>query len=88
MKATLDTDSSVRIVLSSAEALVLSEWFHRNESHDVRLDHLGIADDAERQVLWSMSACLESTLVDPFRSDYLDILETARASLRSDEDNA
>lgn len=88
MEATLDSDGTVRLALASAEALVLFEWLHRNEDQDVRLDHLGIADDAERQVLWTMSACLESTLVDPFRSDYLDVVERARASLRAVEGDA
>ena len=31
---------------------------------------------------------LESTLVDPFRSDYLDVVERARASLRAVEGDA
>jgi hypothetical protein len=88
MEATLDSDGTVRLALAAAEAQVMFEWLYRNEDQDLRLDHLGIVDDAERQVLWAMSACLETTLVDPFRSDYLDRVESARASLRAVEGDA
>ena len=70
--------------MSSNEALVLFEWVHRNENLDTRLDHVGVADEAERTVLWNLSASLETVLVAPFQADYLDALESARAALRPD----
>jgi hypothetical protein len=88
MEASLDSAGTLRLGLTFDEAFVLFEWLHRNEDRDIRLDHLGIVDDAERQVLWSLSACLESNLVDPFRSDYDERLESARASLRTVGDDA
>ena len=82
MEASLDSAGILRLGLTSDEALVVFEWLYRNEDSDIGLDHLGIVDDAERQVLWSLLACLESNLVDPFRSDYRERLESARAALR------
>ena len=87
MEASLDSAGTLRLELTPEEALVVFEWLQRNEERDTRLDHLGIVDDAERQLLWSLSACLESNLVDPLRSDYLDRLESARASLRATGDD-
>ena len=88
MEASLDSAGTLRLGLTSDEALVVFEWLHRNEERDIRLDHLGIVDDAERQVLWSLSVCLESNLVDPLRSDYHERLESARTSLRAVGDDA
>ena len=68
--------------MSQAEALVLFEWIHRKEDEDDRLDHLGLADAAERKVLWDISAALESLLAEPFRNDYAALLEAARADVR------
>lgn len=76
------------MAMTPAEALVVFEWLHGNEDQDTRLDHLGIVDDAERQVRWSLSACHESHLVDSLRSDYPGRLESARASLRAIGDDA
>lgn len=88
MEASLDSAGTLRLGLTSDEALVLFEWLHRNEAREIRVDHLGIVDDAERQVLWSLSACLESNLVDPLRSDYHEQLQSARTSLRAVGDDA
>ena len=88
VEAEVDADGTVRLALAPAEALVLFEWLHRGEDVSPQLDQLAIEDDAERQVLWSISACLESTLIDPFRPEYLDRLETARASLRAEDGDA
>ena len=88
MEASLDSAGTLRLAMTAEEALVVFEWLHRNEDQDTRLDHLGVVDDAERQVLWSLSACLESSLVDPLRSDYLERVESARASLRVVGDDA
>ena len=68
--------------MTSAEALVLFEWLHRHEAQNIRLDHLGIEDAAERAVLWHLSGALEKLLVEPFASNYTDLLAAARSEVR------
>ena len=85
MDASADQDV-VYLRMTSAEALVLFEWIHRHEDQDVGLDHLGLADLAERGVLWSISGALESLLVEPFQADYAEKLAAARAEVRPGAD--
>jgi hypothetical protein len=86
MEGSADSQGFVTLTLTAAESLVLFEWLHRNEDQDLQLDHLGIVDDAERQVLWSVSGCLESLLSEPFHADYAELLLSARQSLHSSEE--
>ena len=74
----------VTLRLTKAEALVLFEWLHRNEDRDKSktADHYDIVDPAERTALWNLSCDLESVLVEPLRSDYGELVESARAELR------
>lgn len=88
MEASLDSAGTLRLGLTSDEALVVFEWLYRNEDREIGLHNLDTVDDAERQVLRSLLACLESNLVDPFRSDYPERLESARAALRVAEGGA
>jgi hypothetical protein len=81
VEAVADSDD-VLVRMTHAEALVLFEWIHRKEDEDDRHDHLGLVDGAERAVLWSISGALESLLVEPFRQDYRDLVEAARAEVR------
>lgn len=70
--------------LSRSEALVLFEWIHRNEDLDLQLNHLGLADQAERVALWSLSAALEKVVPEVFQNDYADTLALARSRLKTD----
>jgi hypothetical protein len=68
----------VTLTLSRDEAVVLFEWLHRfNSEEEHRFE-----DQAEQRVLWNLEASLESTLVEPFKPEYSEILATARSRLR------
>ena len=68
----------VQIDLTGDEALVLFEWVSRfNKREDVEFE-----DQAEQRVLWDVEASLEAALVEPFRSEYVQLLAAARARVR------
>lgn len=77
------TEANIEVVLTKAEALVLFELLARYK--DSR--ELDIIDSSEETVLWKILGVLESKLAEPFAQNYLEILETARSSLRFDEEN-
>lgn len=68
----------VRLELSQAEAIVFFEWLSRFN----KAEHVSFEDQAEQRVLWDIEAMLESTLVEPFETNYDDMLAQSRASLR------
>jgi hypothetical protein len=74
----------VTVSLTKAEALVLFEWLHRNEDREdsYTTDRYEIFDPSDRAALWSLSGALERTLVEPFISNYAELVEAARAELR------
>jgi hypothetical protein len=74
------TESPVKIELTLDEALVLFDMLHRFEETEM----LDIQHPAEEQALWGLSNLLERQLVEPFRHDYGEILDQARARLRPD----
>ncbi|MDQ6852139.1 MAG: hypothetical protein M3046_00380 [Actinomycetota bacterium] len=63
---------------------MIFEWIHRLEDHD------GLRETAEHGgeivALWALSGALESTLVEPFRPDYQELLEAARNPLLAGHD--
>ncbi|GAB2570322.1 hypothetical protein [Kribbella endophytica] len=68
----------VQIELTGDEALVLFEWVSRfNKREDVEYE-----DQAEQRVLWDVEATLEAALVEPFSSEYVQLLTAARARVR------
>jgi hypothetical protein len=78
------TENSTRVAidLSGAEALVLFDWLVRfNDRQDNEFE-----DQAERRVLCDIEAILEKELVEPFRSDYLELLQRAREQVRDPGD--
>lgn len=68
---------SVTIQLTKDEALVLSHLLHRFE----RTDQLCLANNAEFVALNAISAQLDELLVEPFMSNYSDLLTSARERL-------
>lgn len=82
MDASTGPNDLVYLRMTADEALVLFDWVHRNEEADIELGTAGVTDSAERQVLWELSGALEKLLAEPFRANYLELLETARARLR------
>jgi len=80
MKASMGPEAAVYMQMTHDEALVLFDWVQRHEDTG-SLDQI-VADPAELAVFWSVSCALERLLVEPFRTDYADVLEAARARLR------
>ena len=67
-----------RIDLTSDEALVLFDWLVRfNNREDIEFD-----DQAEQRVLWDIESLLETSLVEPFRPEYDQLLADARERVR------
>jgi hypothetical protein len=64
--------------LSDDEALVLFECLACLGEQGA----LPLQDEAERYVLWRLEGKLEKALVEPFRSDYAELLEGARRRIR------
>ena len=62
----------VTIELTGDEALVLFEWLA-----DLDTAKLGVGQ-AEERVLWNIEAILEKSLVEPFASNYVELVEQAR----------
>jgi integrase len=67
------------IELSRAEALVIFDWLSRHEDAGTTP-----GDDAEKTALNSLNAALERTLVEPFQTDYNEIVQAAKAQLTND----
>jgi hypothetical protein len=75
-------DDKVRLELSREEAIVFFEWLTRfNKADDARFE-----DQAEQRVLWDMEAMLETALVEPFESNYGELLARARAAVRDSKE--
>ena len=76
------SQEKIAFEISRDEALVLFEFLSRFSEKGA----LSIEDTAEERVLWNLVAILEKSLPEPFRADYIEILESARASLRDKQD--
>lgn len=75
-------ESPLTIELTRDVALVLFDLLYRFEN----TEKLEIQHPAEEQALWSLSGLLDRELVEPFRSDYAELLDQARARLRPDQE--
>jgi hypothetical protein len=73
-----NTNETVPLVLSRAQALVLFEFLSRFSERQ----QLEIRDPAEQRVLWDILTDLESALPEPLAHDYEQQLERARESIR------
>lgn len=69
----------IPISLSHDQALVLFEWLARTGAGE---QPAVFEDQAEQRVLWDLEAALEKRLVEPFKSDYRELLEAARSRVR------
>ncbi len=70
--------SEVTVTLTSDEALVLFELLHRWEDAD-RID--AALMPGEQTALWALSCRLESVLTEPFKGNYLELVDHARRRL-------
>jgi hypothetical protein len=77
-----ETQGHVEVRLTPDEALVLFELLFRYSDSD----ELRIADQSEQRALWNLCCLLEKQLVEPFKANYVELLEAARNRLRDNED--
>lgn len=75
MATVSEEEKRLHISLSPDEAIVFFDWLSRmNESEKLNFVH-----PAEQRVLWDIESNLEGELTEPFRSDYVELLDAARA---------
>lgn len=67
----------MKIELTDAEALVLSDWLHRNSKNKEMFEDL-----AEQYVMWNIDCQLEKRLDDVFSNNYTERLARAREDVR------
>lgn len=65
----------MKIELTEAEALVLSDWLHRNSKKKELFDDL-----AEQYVMWNIDSQLERDLV--FAANHSDVITDARETVK------
>lgn len=70
--------NKILLELSRDEALVFFEWLSRFN----KVDSTKFEDQAEQRVLWDLEAMLESSIEEPLRPEYGDLLAQARARVR------
>lgn len=80
---TFDPEAATPIELTRAEAIVLFEWLHQHQDGNTTP-----GDAAERTALWNLNAALERTLVEPFQSNYTDLVDRAQQHLTPPEDES
>ncbi len=66
--------TDIKIKLTRAEALVLFEWLARLDTTEPPR----FVDLSEEIVLWRMQGQLETSLTEPFDSNYDELLKQAR----------
>jgi len=71
----------VQISLTKDEALVLFEMLSRFSE----TDKLTIEHQSEERALWNFNCLLEKELVEPFKSEYAELLQAARERLKDKE---
>lgn len=74
--------STVTLRLTPAEALVLFEWFSRIDDTDPP----PFADASEQYVAWRVLGQLESSLMEPLKANYEELLEKAKREIAREND--
>ena len=70
---------NISLILTKDEALVLFEFLARlNQVEDPDI----FEDQAEQKIFWNLEAQLENQLVEPFSSDYINLITEARNRIR------
>jgi hypothetical protein len=90
MQDEVNQEQSVTLVLTPSEALVLfellSRWDLLSRAAETDAASVPLEHQAEYRVLWDILAVLESTLVEPFMSDYQGQLDRARELVRDEQE--
>lgn len=76
------SDENVQIEITNDEALVLFELLARYSETGT----LEVVDKAEKRALWNLCCVLEKILIEPFYSDYLELIKAARDRLRDEDE--
>ena len=71
------SEKHLQISLTNDEALVLFELLSRFSDSD----KLTIEHQSEERALWNLNCLLEKELVEPFKSNYDELLQAARENL-------
>ncbi|PRY22437.1 hypothetical protein [Pseudosporangium ferrugineum] len=75
-------DDDFTITLTHDQALILSDWLHTMLMGDTpEFDALVNRDPAVWSPVYAISGALETTLVEVFKPDYLDLVAAARERL-------
>lgn len=75
-------DEEVQITLTKDEALVLFEVLSRFSN----TDKLTIEHQSEERALWNLTCLFEEILVEPFQSNYSELLQAAQERLKDKEE--
>ena len=78
----MNEEPNIKISITKDEALVLFEFLVRFNK-TVRSEIFD--DQAEQKTLWILEAQLEKQLLEPFKSDYIQIITEARKRIRDTE---
>jgi len=81
MKTTNKNNDGYALQVSADEALVLFDFLSRFSD----TDKLTVEHPSEEQALWNLCCILETELVEPFKPNYLELLQKARSALTIDE---
>ncbi len=76
-------DKKIILELSVAEALVFFDFLSRFTEKE----KLEINNQAEERVLWDICSFLEKNLVEPFKENYIQLLQKAREKIRDKTDS-
>lgn len=75
----MEEKQNISLILTKDEALVLFVFLARlNQVEDPDI----FEDQAEQKIFWSLEAQLEKQLVEPFSSDYRNVITEARNRVR------
>ena len=69
----------MKLELTDDQALVLFEWLARLDEQEA----LPVEDPSEEQVLWCLHGQLEKALSEPFRANYRELVDQARARVKA-----
>jgi len=72
----------IKISLTKDESLVLFEMLSRFSE----TDKLTIEHQSEQRALWNLNCLFEEILVEPFKSNYKELLQAARERLKDEKE--
>jgi len=74
------SEEDIKISLTKDEALVLFEMLSRFSD----TDKLNIEHQSEERALWNIKCLIEEIIVEPFKDNYIELLQAARERLKDE----